>query len=110
MNKSKWSERQESTWKTKVGLAEMLKGGVIMDVVTPEHAKIAEDSGAAAVMALERVPADIRVAGGVASASDRPADGHRRQSRHDERDHQQSRTHLHVATLPVLLGRCPAAG
>lgn len=70
MNKSKWSEKQESTWKTKVGLAEMLKGGVIMDVVTPEHARIAEDAGAAAVMALERVPADIRVAGGVARMSD----------------------------------------
>ena len=70
MNKSKWSEKQESTWKTKVGLAEMLKGGVIMDVVTPEHAKIAEDAGAAAVMALERVPADIRVSGGVARMSD----------------------------------------
>jgi len=65
-----WSLKQESTWKTKVGLAEMLKGGVIMDVVTPEHAKIAEDAGAAAVMALERVPADIRVAGGVARMSD----------------------------------------
>ncbi len=65
-----WSQRQESTWRTKVGLAEMLKGGVIMDVVTPEHARIAEDAGAAAVMALERVPADIRVAGGVARMSD----------------------------------------
>src|SRR6187551_2768045 len=54
----------------KRGLAEMLKGGVIMDVVTPEHAKIAEDAGAAAVMALERVPADIRVQGGVARMSD----------------------------------------
>ncbi len=64
-----WSNRQESTWRTKVGLAEMLKGGVIMDVVTPDHAKIAEDAGAAAVMALERVPADIRVAGGVARMS-----------------------------------------
>ena len=53
----------------KVGLAEMLKGGVIMDVVTPEHAKIAEDAGAAAVMALERVPADIRKEGGVARAA-----------------------------------------
>ena len=50
----------------KVGLAEMLKGGVIMDVTTPEQAKIAEDAGAAAVMALERVPADIRKEGGVA--------------------------------------------
>jgi pyridoxal 5'-phosphate synthase pdxS subunit len=70
MINSKWSDRQESTWKTKVGLAEMLKGGVIMDVVTPDHAKIAEDAGAAAVMALERVPADIRVAGGVARMSD----------------------------------------
>lgn len=54
----------------KRGLAEMLKGGVIMDVVTPEQAKIAEDSGAVAVMALERVPADIRAQGGVARMSD----------------------------------------
>lgn len=69
MNDKIWSNRQESTWKTKVGLAEMLKGGVIMDVVTPEHAKIAEDAGASAVMALERVPADIRAAGGVARMS-----------------------------------------
>src|SRR5213592_3058319 len=61
---------ETSTWTTKKGLAQMLKGGVIMDVVTPEHAKIAEDSGAAAVMALERVPADIRRDGGVARMSD----------------------------------------
>jgi pyridoxal 5'-phosphate synthase pdxS subunit len=54
----------------KKGLAQMLKGGVIMDVVTPEHAKIAEDAGACAVMALERVPADIRASGGVARMSD----------------------------------------
>ena len=54
----------------KRGLAEMLKGGVIMDVVTPEQAKIAEDAGACAVMALERVPADIRRDGGVARMSD----------------------------------------
>jgi pyridoxal 5'-phosphate synthase pdxS subunit len=54
----------------KRGLAQMLKGGVIMDVVTPEHAKIAEDAGACAVMALERVPADIRAAGGVARMAD----------------------------------------
>ena len=54
----------------KRGLAQMLKGGVIMDVVTPEHARIAEDAGAVAVMALERVPADIRAAGGVARMSD----------------------------------------
>src|SRR3972149_2263513 len=58
------------TWKVKVGLAQMLKGGVIMDVVTPEQAKIAEEAGACAVMALERVPADIRAAGGVARMSD----------------------------------------
>src|SRR4030043_272203 len=58
------------TWKVKTGLAQMLKGGVIMDVVTPEHAKIAEDAGACAVMALERVPADIRKAGGVARMAD----------------------------------------
>jgi pyridoxal 5'-phosphate synthase pdxS subunit len=63
-------ESQVSTFKTKKGLAQMLKGGVIMDVVTPEHAKIAEDAGAVAVMALERVPADIRADGGVARMSD----------------------------------------
>ena len=58
------------TWTLKTGLAQMLKGGVIMDVVTAEHAKIAEDAGACAVMALERVPADIRAMGGVARMSD----------------------------------------
>ena len=61
---------ETSTWATKKGLAQMLKGGVIMDVVTPDQAKIAEDAGAVAVMALERVPADIRAAGGVARMSD----------------------------------------
>jgi pyridoxal 5'-phosphate synthase pdxS subunit len=61
---------ETSTWTTKKGLAQMLKGGVIMDVVTPEHARIAEEAGAVAVMALERVPADIRAAGGVARMSD----------------------------------------
>src|SRR6266540_6853255 len=60
----------KSTWTTKAGLAQMLKGGVIMDVVTPEQAKIAEEAGAVAVMALERVPADIRTQGGVARMSD----------------------------------------
>jgi pyridoxal 5'-phosphate synthase pdxS subunit len=60
----------KNTWRVKVGLAEMLKGGVIMDVVNVEHAKIAEDAGAVAVMALERVPADIRRDGGVARMSD----------------------------------------
>jgi len=60
----------KGTWTVKSGLAQMLKGGVIMDVVTPEHAKIAEDAGACAVMALERVPADIRAAGGVARMAD----------------------------------------
>jgi pyridoxal 5'-phosphate synthase pdxS subunit len=63
-------ETLKSTWRTKVGLAEMLKGGVIMDVVTPEQAAIAEEAGAVAVMALERVPADIRKDGGVARMSD----------------------------------------
>ena len=63
-------ESQVSTFKTKKGLAQMLKGGVIMDVVTAEHAKIAEDAGAVAVMALERVPAGIRADGGVARMSD----------------------------------------
>jgi len=61
---------ETSTWATKKGLAQMLKGGVIMDVVTPEQATIAEEAGAVAVMALERVPADIRAAGGVARMSD----------------------------------------
>ncbi len=61
---------QKGTWRVKVGLAQMLKGGVIMDVVTPEQAKIAEEAGAVAVMALERVPADIRADGGVARMSD----------------------------------------
>jgi pyridoxal 5'-phosphate synthase pdxS subunit len=60
----------KGTWTVKVGLAQMLKGGVIMDVVTPDHAKIAEEAGACAVMALERVPADIRAAGGVARMAD----------------------------------------
>jgi pyridoxal 5'-phosphate synthase pdxS subunit len=64
------SEAEKSTWRTKVGLAEMLKGGVIMDVTTAEQAKIAEDAGAVAVMALERVPADIRKEGGVARMAD----------------------------------------
>lgn len=59
-----------STWIVKTGLAQMLKGGVIMDVVTPEQAKIAEDAGACSVMALERVPSDIRKDGGVARMSD----------------------------------------
>ena len=64
------TSRDEATFRVKAGLAEMLKGGVIMDVVTPEQAKIAQDAGAAAVMALERVPADIRRDGGVARMSD----------------------------------------
>lgn len=61
---------KKGTWTVKKGLAEMLKGGVIMDVTTPEQAKIAEEAGACAVMALERVPADIRAAGGVARMAD----------------------------------------
>jgi pyridoxal 5'-phosphate synthase pdxS subunit len=61
---------QTGTWGVKTGMAQMLKGGVIMDVVTPEHARIAEEAGACAVMALERVPADIRANGGVARMSD----------------------------------------
>ena len=63
-------EAQTGTFAVKKGLAQMLKGGVIMDVVTAEHARIAEDAGAVAVMALERVPADIRLTGGVARMSD----------------------------------------
>ena len=65
-----WSARQGDEWKTKVGLAEMLKGGVIMDVTNAAQAVIAEEAGACAVMALERVPADIRAQGGVARMSD----------------------------------------
>ena len=61
---------EKGTWKVKTGLAQTLKGGVIMDVVTPEQARIAEEAGACAVMALERVPADIRAAGGVARMAD----------------------------------------
>ncbi len=61
---------EKGTYIVKKGLAQMLKGGVIMDVVTPEHARIAEEAGACAVMALERVPADIRAAGGVARMAD----------------------------------------
>ncbi len=63
-------EQKLGSFEVKKGLAQMLKGGVIMDVVTPDHAKIAEDAGACAVMALERVPADIRATGGVARMSD----------------------------------------
>ena len=63
-------DTRKKTWREKVGLAEMLKGGVIMDVINPEQAKIAEDAGAVAVMALERVPADIRREGGVSRMSD----------------------------------------
>ena len=66
MNKT----RTEGTWEAKAGLARMLKGGVIMDVVTPEQAELAQTAGAVAVMALERVPADIRSQGGVARMSD----------------------------------------
>ena len=63
-------QNETGTLRVKTGLAEMLKGGVIMDVTTAEQAKIAEDAGAAAVMALERVPADIRAEGGVARMAD----------------------------------------
>ena len=70
MSKQGEATVEEATFTVKAGLAEMLKGGVIMDVVTPEQARIAEDAGAAAVMALERVPADIRRDGGVARMSD----------------------------------------
>src|SRR5947209_4023381 len=64
------SERETGTWRVKAGLAQMLKGGVIMDVTTAEQARIAEEAGAVAVMALERVPADIRAQGGVARMAD----------------------------------------
>src|SRR5690606_21395872 len=72
---ARWIGRSEmsvekSTWKTKVGLAEQLRGGVIMDVTNPEQALIAAEAGAVAVMALERVPSDIRAQGGVARMTD----------------------------------------
>jgi pyridoxal 5'-phosphate synthase pdxS subunit len=70
MSSNGHTPRDEATFTVKAGLAEMLKGGVIMDVVTAEEAKIAEDAGACAVMALERVPSDIRRDGGVARMSD----------------------------------------
>src|SRR5438270_1875645 len=63
-------EAEKSTWRTKVGHAEMLKGGVIMDVTNREQAMIAAEAGAVAVMALERVPSDIRAQGGVARMTD----------------------------------------
>jgi pyridoxal 5'-phosphate synthase pdxS subunit len=69
-NQDKDKSMQTGTWKVKAGLAQMLKGGVIMDVVSPEHARIAQEAGACAVMALERVPADIRATGGVARMAD----------------------------------------
>src|ERR1700690_363810 len=68
-NKEIEMEQLTGTFAVKKGLAQMLRGGVIMDVVTPEHARIAEEAGAVAVMALERVPADIRATGGVARMS-----------------------------------------
>ena len=64
------NNNSKGTWEVKSGLAQMLKGGVIMDVVTADQAKIAEDAGACSVMALERVPSDIRKVGGVARMSD----------------------------------------
>ena len=69
-NERNWHDMKQGTLTVKAGLAQMLKGGVIMDVTTPEQAKIAEAAGACAVMALERVPADIRAAGGVARMAD----------------------------------------
>ena len=74
------TDQSTGTARVKRGMAEMLKGGVIMDVVTAEQAKIAEDAGAVAVMALERVPADIRAQGGVV-AHERPRPDRRRSSR-----------------------------
>ena len=69
MTKTHHPKTEKGSFEVKVGLAEMLKGGVIMDVTTPEQAKIAEDAGAVAVMALERIPADIRTQGGIARMS-----------------------------------------
>jgi pyridoxal 5'-phosphate synthase pdxS subunit len=70
LRQGKEKNMEAGTWRVKTGLAQMLKGGVIMDVVNAEHAKIAQEAGACAVMALERVPADIRAAGGVARMAD----------------------------------------
>jgi pyridoxal 5'-phosphate synthase pdxS subunit len=70
LRQGKEKNMEVGTWRVKTGLAQMLKGGVIMDVVNAEHAKIAQEAGACAVMALERVPADIRAAGGVARMAD----------------------------------------
>ena len=70
MKKIKPSLIKRGEYEVKAGLAQMLKGGVIMDVVTPEQAKVAKTAGACSVMALERVPADIRAQGGVAPMSD----------------------------------------
>lgn len=70
MEKNQNSRAEKATFEVKVGLAEMLKGGVIMDVTNPEQARIAENAGAVAVMALERIPADIRAEGGVSRMSD----------------------------------------
>jgi len=82
---------QDSSWRVKVGLAEMLKGGVIMDVTNAEQARIAEEAGACAVMALERVPSDIRRDGGVArhgfAACDSRNYGHSLHSRHGQSPH-----------------------
>ena len=70
MAEIKSEKTEENQYNLNKGLAQMLKGGVIMDVTTPEQAKIAEEAGACAVMALERIPADIRAAGGVSRMSD----------------------------------------
>jgi len=70
MAKKEYSHPDKNAFEVKVGLAEMLKGGVIMDVTTPEQARIAEDAGAVAVMALERIPSDIRAQGGIARMTD----------------------------------------
>src|SRR5216110_2567905 len=80
-------QTETGTLRVKRGLAEMLKGGVIMDVTTAEQAKIAEDAGAVAVMALERVPADIRAEGGVAHGGRRQGPGDHGRG-HDPRDGQ----------------------
>ena len=87
--------RDEATFRVKTGLAEMLKGGVIMDVVTPAQANVAEDAGAAAVMALERVPADIRRDGGVARMSDPEMIAQHPGGGHDPRDGEGAHRALH---------------
>ncbi len=92
-------------FRVKVGLAEMLKGGVIMDVTNAEQAKIAEDAGASAVMALERVPSDIRKEGGVARMASIAQDGRDHGHRHHSGDGEGAHRPLHGSADSGSAGR-----